>query len=201
MITFLILAGAIIAGAGALPYILAVLRGTVHPRLVSWGVWAVLSGIMALSSFMEGQAASAVLSLEAFASCTAIVILGWRQRSLSINKLDIACMVGAVLGILSLIIFRDPTQALIVSVIVDAVAFIPTLFHAWTHPDEESLACFLLTSAGGVLALIAAIQVGAGLVGLLYPAYSVAFNGVMALLLVIGRMGPLLGYRYDGKEA
>lgn len=201
METLLIIMGAIVASAGTLPYVIALLRGTVRPRLVSWIVWAVLAGIMAVSSFMEGQMASMALSLVGFVSCSAIVVLGWRRHSLRMSRLDVGCLAGAALGILSLIIFQNPVQALIVAVAVDAVAYIPTLVHAWTHPDEESLACFALSSMGGALVLLAAIHSSAGFTGLLYPLYSVVFNGSMVILLIIGRVGPLLGYRYSGEQA
>ena len=59
---------AVVAAAGALPYILAILRGTARPRIVSWAVWTILAGIMTVSAFMEGQQASAVLSLSTFVS-------------------------------------------------------------------------------------------------------------------------------------
>ena len=61
MISALVTIGALISAAGSVPYILAVIRGTVRPRLVSWGVWAVLAGVMTISAYLEGAMASAVI--------------------------------------------------------------------------------------------------------------------------------------------
>ena len=97
------------------------------------------------------------------------------------------CLVGAVLGIASLAIFKSPLIALTVSVAVDIIAFIPTLVHAWTSPYEESLTCFALSALGGTLAVMAVLLGGPTLAGLLYPVYSMVFNGVAALLIVSGR--------------
>lgn len=190
MTTLLVIAGAAIAGAGTIPYILAVLKGRVRPRLVSWGVWAALSGVMAVSAYVEGETASAVLALQAFVSCTTILVLGWRRgQQTTLSKLDIVCLVGAGLGIASLALFRNPVVALAIALAVDAVAFVPTLVHGWLEPSEESLACFVMAAMGGVLAGTAALQSGISFAGLAYPVYSTLFNGTMAMLLVVGRYG------------
>ncbi len=148
MISALVTIGALVSAAASIPYILAVIRGTVRPRLVSWTVWAVLAGV---------------------------------------SRLDILCLVGAAMGIASLVVFKNPLIALGVSVAVDIVAFIPTLVHAWVSPHEESLACFALSATGGILAVMAVVMGDISLAALLYPVYSMIFNGVAALLILSGR--------------
>ena len=192
--------GAISTAAGAVPYILAVKQGAVRPRIVSWVVWSVLAGIMAISAYLEGQMPSALLSLVSFVGCTAITLLGWRHSSLRLSKLDIVCLIGAIAGIAALVVFKNPLTAILVAVAVDAIAFVPTLVHAWESPEEESLACFALTVAGGLCALVAANMAGASFVGLAYPLYAVVFNSAMVLLLIVGRFGLLFDYGYGNEE-
>ena len=201
MISALVTIGALISAAGSVPYILAVIRGTVRPRLVSWGVWAVLAGVMTVSAFIEGAMASAVMTAITFIACATVTILGWQRRTGGINRVDMVCLVGAVLGITSLAIFKSPLIALTVSVAVDIVAFIPTLVHAWTSPYEESLACFALSALGGTLAVLAVLAGEISVVALLYPVYSMVFNGLAALLIVSGRSKSLLGQQYYSEEA
>lgn len=201
MISALVTIGALISAAGSVPYILAVIRGTARPRLVSWGVWAVLAGVMTVSAFIEGAMASAVMTAITFIACATVTILGWQRRTGGINRVDIVCLVGAVLGITSLAIFKSPLIALTVSVAVDIVAFIPTLVHAWTSPYEESLACFALSALGGTLAVLAVLVGEISVVALLYPVYSMVFNGLAALLIVSGRSKSLLGQQYYSEEA
>lgn len=200
MISALVTIGALISAAGSVPYILAVIRGTVRPRLVSWGVWAVLAGVMTISAYLEGAMASAVMTSITFIACTTVTLLGWQRRTGGINRLDMVCLAGAVLGIASLALFKNPLVALSVSVAVDIVAFIPTLVHAWSSPYEESLTCFALSTLGGTLAMMAVLAGDITVAALLYPVYSVVFNGVAALLIVSGRSKSLLG-QYYGKEA
>ena len=201
MISALVTIGALISAAGSVPYILAVIRGTARPRLVSWGVWAVLAGVMTVSAFIEGAMASAVMTAITFIACATVTILGWQRRTGGINRVDMVCLVGAVLGIASLAIFKSPLIALTVSVAVDIIAFIPTLMHAWTSPYEESLTCFALSALGGTLAVLAVLAGEISVVALLYPVYSMVFNGLAALLIVSGRSKSLLGQQYYSEEA
>ena len=201
MISALVTIGALISAAGSIPYILAVIRGTARPRLVSWGVWAVLAGVMTVSAFIEGAMASAVMTAITFIACATVTILGWQRRTGGINRVDMVCLVGAVLGIASLAIFKSPLIALAVSVAVDIIAFIPTLMHAWTSPYEESLTCFALSALGGTLAVLAVLAGEISVVALLYPVYSMVFNGLAALLIVSGRSKSLLGQQYYSEEA
>ena len=201
MISALVTIGALISAAGSVPYILAVIRGTARPRLVSWGVWAVLAGVMTVSAFIEGAMASAAMTAITFIACATVTILGWQRRTGGINRVDMVCLVGAVLGIASLAIFKSPLIALAVSVAVDIIAFIPTLMHAWTSPYEESLACFALSALGGTLAVLAVLVGEISVVALLYPVYSMVFNGLAALLIMSGRSKSLLGQQYYSEEA
>lgn len=201
MISALVTMGALISAAGSVPYILAVIKGTARPRLVSWGVWAVLAGVMTVSAFIEGAMASAVMTAITFIACATVTILGWQRRTGGINRVDMVCLVGAVLGIASLAVFKSPLIALAVSVAVDIIAFIPTLMHAWTSPYEESLTCFALSALGGTLAVLAVLVGEVSVVALLYPVYSMVFNGLAALLIMSGRSKSLLGQQYYSEEA
>lgn len=193
----IIIIGIALSTYSSLPYIRDILRGVVRPRIASWIVWTILAGVMAVSSWIEGQVPSALLSTVTFAGCATILALGWRRGSRALSLLDIICLIGALVGLASLAVLRDPAVAIFVSVAVDAIAFIPTFVHGWTDPEEESLVCFSLASAGAACALVAALLHDATLSGLAYPLYAVLFNGAMAAILF---MSPLLSAAYEGEE-
>lgn len=180
------------------PYIRSVLSGQVRPRLVSWGIWTVLAAIMTIAALSEGQLHSALLTGVAAVSCGVIVLLGWRQGSRTMTSIDWACLVGALAGIVVFLIVRDAMVALAISVAVDAVAFVPTLIHAWNDPEEESLTAFAMAAAGEALVLVAAVLGGATFAGLIYPIYAVIFNGATAVVIVMGqRMASSLDFSGD----
>lgn len=193
MTSLIITIGIVLSTYSSLPYIREIIRGSVRPRIASWSVWTILAGVMTVSAFVEGQIPSALLSLVSFVGCATILVLGWKRGGRELSRIDVVCIVGAVLGIGSLVVLRDPSVAILVSVGVDAIAFVPTLIHGWTDPEEESFGCFALAAAGAACALIAGLLSGATMSGLAYPVYAVAFNGMMAAVLFISQ----LTYRSD----
>lgn len=201
MADLLILLGALIGAAGLYPYIKSTINGSVRPQLVTWSIWTVLAGVLTISSLQQGQIASAALSAQAFVSCLIIVSLGWRGGLIRLTQLDILCLIGAVAGIGSLVVLRDPTTALFVAVAVDAIAFIPTFRHAWESPEEESLICFALSATSATLALTVAIMHQNQFDGLVYPLYAVLFNSATVIILLISRQVPELSYSTDSTDA
>lgn len=196
----LLLFSALIGAIALYPYVRDTRRGRVRPRLVSWGVWTILAAIMTVSALLEGHLASAALSAQGLFGCGIVVILGWHKGNARIGRLDILSMVGAAIGLGSLIFLRDPSVALLTSVAIDAVAFMPTLVHAWTDPDEESLACYACNIGASGLALMAALQSGGDFTGIIYPLYSVTFNGLMVLLLMTSKPDTESVYEYENSE-
>lgn len=200
MAEMLILLSALVGAAGLYPYIKSTINGSVRPQLVTWSIWTVLAGVLTVSAVQQHQIASAALSAQAFVSCGLIVILGWRRGQVSLTQLDIVCLAGAVLGIGSLVVLNNPTVALLVAVAVDAIAFIPTFRHAWASPDEESLACFALSTVAATLTLTVAIMYHYQIDGLVYPLYAVLFNGATVVILYISRQDPELAYSQSNGE-
>ncbi|MEO7904538.1 MAG: hypothetical protein ABIR91_01945 [Candidatus Saccharimonadales bacterium] len=184
MTILLLIASAVVGAAAIYPYIRDIIRGIARPRIITWAIWTFLAGIMTLSALLAGEISSAVLSAQGFIGCGIVVILGWRQGSTTIGRLDATSLAGAVVGLIALVWLRDPTVALLLSVGIDAIAFAPTLKHAWTDPHEESTACYALNIAASGLAMIAGIGAGAGFIGLVYPIYSITFNMIMTTLLL-----------------
>lgn len=192
--------GAIVMAGASIPYITAVRSGDARPRMVSWAVWTLLAGIMAASALSEGQVPSALLSAVTFVGCCMIVGFGWRTRTRGLTLLDKVCLAGTALGVVALIVLKDPFVATVIALVVDAIAFVPTLVHAWRQPYEESLACFSLSMLGGGLALLAAAMTEGTLMGMLYPAYALLFNGAVALVIMVGRFPLFGGYRSNPEE-
>ncbi len=187
MVAIILGAGLLLSSISALPYLRDVTRGRARPRLVSWEIWAVLLSAMTYIGVREGQVASAVLSMVSVIGCTAIVITGWRHGSRALGRLDIIALIGAAIGIASLFVQNDAVLALAIMLVVDTIAYIPTLLHAWNDPEEESAVSWSVSAAGSVLTLVAAATAQASVTGLLYPVYSATFGVIMVVLLAIGR--------------
>lgn len=187
MTQFLLMLGTVLASLSAVPYIVAIVRHQVRPRLVSWLIWTVLAIIITVTSVIAGEEPSAFLSGVTALSCGSVLVLGWRRATWQVTRFDMVCLSGAAIGIAAYFTLGGST-ALIISVMIDALAFVPTLIHGYSDPDEESISIFALTAVADVAILVAAIMSHASFTGVLYPVYSLIFNSAMAVIIVVGRL-------------
>jgi hypothetical protein len=183
----LIVLSALIGASAFYPYIKSTISGAVRPQLVTWSIWTVLSGVLTISLLQQGAVASAALSAQALIGCGLVVAFGWRRGHVRLTRLDILCLIGAIAGISALIVMRDPVVTIFVAVAVDAIAFIPTFRHAWANPEEESALAFSLSATAATLALVVAIMHHGNFDAVLYPLYSVLFNGATAIIILFNR--------------
>ena len=89
-------------------------------------------------------------------------------------------------GLALLAAARNPGLAVAVSVVTDAVLYLPTIGHAWQHPEHEPWAAYGLFGLGAGAALAAAALGGhaGSMAAAGYLWYlAVADTGVMAIIL------------------
>jgi hypothetical protein len=111
--------------------------------------------------------------------CLTITILSIvKNGTVSFERFDIVCQSLALTGLVLWWILGDPTIALVMAVVVDCIAALPTLRHAWKAPHEETLFNFLTAGIASVVTLCAIHSVS--LVSVLYPLYLVIINLVTA---------------------
>lgn len=179
----LITVSAIISAVGAIPYIVGVVKGNVKPKIVSWFTWCLLAALLTGAALSAGQTTSAIMSAVSTLVTGIIFFLGIKKGDRSLDKLDIVSLAGAFVGICIWLLLDNPTLAIFVAVAVDIIAFIPTIVHGWTAPEEESLASYGLAAIGAGLGLFVATLANSAIAGVAYPLYSTVFNGLMIVLL------------------
>lgn len=187
----LVMIGAVVSAASAVPYIHGVTRGQVRPKLVSWLTWCLLAVLLTGAAMTAGQFSSAIMSGATVLTTGAVLLLALKKGNRRLDRLDIICLVGAIVGLIMWLLLDNSVVAILIAVAIDIVAFIPTLVHGWTDPEEESPVSYLMATSGASLGLSGALLAGSSLVGVAYPLYSTVFNGVMVLLLTYGRVTDL----------
>ena len=171
---------------GTVPYFLDTLKGTTKPRVASWLVWGVLTGIAAAASYSVGQVSAAVLASCMTFSCFLVTATAlWRERRAAFSRFDFACLSASAVGIILWKCFNSPEIAIVAVVAVDAVASLPTVRHAYQAPEEETLFEFLMAGLASVVTLIGATSIT--LAAVAYPLYIIAFDFTVAFLIIRGR--------------
>ncbi len=201
VVIVILLAASICVGLGGLlPYILSTLSGKTRPRLVSWGTWELLAIVLTVSALIEGHIESAILSIEGVLGCGVVFIVGWRKGSRDVNRFDLICLIGALAGIFVLVVLRDPAMAMLLSISIDGLAFLPTFYHGWRRPREERIISYVGNFSASALVIIVAAIRGQGMMGFAYPLYSIGFNIAMAIMLVLGGKAIMKRLRPAGPE-
>jgi YVTN family beta-propeller protein len=151
-----IVLGALVNFLAGVGYVIATVRGQARPNRVSWGLWSVTSWSALLGQLDEGVGMPALLTFTV-ALIPSLIFLAsfvggayWR-----FSKLDVVCGVLAVLTLVAWKLTASGIVAIVLSILVDALAGIPTVVKAFREPESEShvaytagmfsAACTLLT--------------------------------------------------------
>ena len=174
-----------------MPYIIEIIQGKTKPRLVSWFTWSALTGIAAAASFVDGQIPSGVLMLAATVETVLIVVLGFKHGDRRFERLDIACLIGALICLLLWFIFNSPAIAVLATVTIDLIGALPTIKHSWQKPHEETWIAYALSGIGGGITVLIAGQWTATAIA--YPLYILLINIVMTSVILMSPYRKLAG--------
>jgi hypothetical protein len=180
----LIILSSIFTIASAIPYLIDIVRGKTKPKVVTWLVWSSVTAISGAASFVDGQYPAAILLLFATLQALSIVIFGWTRGVKKLERLDIVCLVGALVGIVLWQLFDSPAIAVIATIIIDLVGGVPTFVHSWKKPREETWITFMLMAMGGICTLI--VVTDWRVTAFAYPLYLVLLN-LSYVTIILGR--------------
>lgn len=182
---FFAVAGALLAAVSTLPYLIDIVRRKTKPNVVTWFTWTLLTAISGSAALAAGEPKTALL-LYANSLCTgAVVVLGLKYGIAKFSPFDIACQIGAILGLVFWLIFNSPTIGIIVPLIIDFVGMLPTLRHAYLKPAEETWQTFLIGVFAPGLTLLSLTEYNVA--SLLFPLYLFLANAAIVLVVVSRR--------------
>ena len=129
---------ALLAIAGNLPYIIDIIRHRVRPHAYTWFVWSIVSGIVLAGQVTKGAGWGALPTLASEVFTILIFLLCLRYGYKGITRTDTYFLIVALLGLIPWYFFKDPTASVIIAVLIDLVAFVPTLRKTWREPATET---------------------------------------------------------------
>ncbi|HEV3411236.1 MAG TPA: hypothetical protein VG101_02105 [Puia sp.] len=176
-----LLAGIVIS-TGQVIYVINCLRKKITPSVLSWFGWACLMGTSLVSQIdhdgwqwsMTGIASSTV-------GCLMIAGVAWLSGNFSFRRGDLGFLIAGLGCVGVYVVFDNPWVTTVFAIIADALLGIPTIVKAYREPALERSAAWLLGVVSSTLALI--ICYHHDLIYMLFPAYLLLFNGVVAALV------------------
>lgn len=152
---FLIILSNVLSVVSVFPYLVSIVKGQAKPRIVTWVVWSALTAISCAASIFEKQYVTAIFLLVTTLLTSSVAIVGWKYGDKKVEKLDIACLVGAILGIVVWQLSNSPSLAVIFILVIDLMGGIPTLVHSWKKPEEEEWRAFAISIVSSFCTLLA----------------------------------------------
>jgi hypothetical protein len=168
-----------------LPYFISILNRQTKPNKVTWCAWTLLEVGMSVSYIMSGAGSTKWLPIASVIGMLFTAGLSLKYGKKEWKTSDRVCAIGCAGGIVVWIISGVPVIALVVFLIVDLLAAVPTFIKAWKAPYEEDLFAWVITLGSVIVNLFALEDTSFSIV--ILPLYNLGIYFLIVLLLKIGR--------------
>jgi hypothetical protein len=139
-----------------IPYIRAILHGTIRPHVFSWFIWGTTTFVIFLAQ-LEGKGGVGSWPIGVSGSITLfIAFLAYLKRTdISITKVDWLFFIAALSSLPLWYLTSDPLWAVVILTTIDVLGFGPTLRKAHSFPHSESMLFFALFAIRNILVVLA----------------------------------------------
>jgi hypothetical protein len=182
---------AILGLLGVVPYVRDTLAGQTTPHRVTWGLWAFIPLVTLVVQLQAHVGRSTLMTLSYGVAPLAVLTASFiaRRGSWAITRIDWWCAAVSVFALSVYVVERVGTVTVILLVIADAFASIPTATKSYRAPESETWQTFAVGVVASVLTLLTITNWSVTAVAL--PLY-IALMNALIVLLVVTRVGPRL---------
>src|SRR5579872_2011874 len=156
MHTFLAIAGSIVNFLACVNYVRAILKGEAAPNRVTWFLWALVPLIAGVAQLRAGVGISTlvVLSVGAGPACVVLASFVRGTGSWQLGPFDYICGACALAALALWAVTGEPVTAIVLSVLGDFAAALPTVRKAWLAPETENRPAYVIALAGMILGIL-----------------------------------------------
>lgn len=176
------ISAAILNAVAFVPYIATILSGKTKPERSSWWIWSILMAIAFAAQIAAGATWSALLTAVFFIGNIVVAFLSLRYGYGKFSFKDGAAIVAALIGVALWAATNNPLIALLVTIVVDFLAYWLTIIKSWKAPYSENLLAWSLMTLAAILSILSVGEFNVTLV--LFPVYvaCVSMCGVIVLI-------------------
>lgn len=151
----LLIAATSLSFIGTADYILSILNGKTQPHRTTRMVLFIVSVVNLIGTLAADAGLGVlILSLLFFVRSLTLALLSIRRGIGGTSRLDIACAVTALLGIVAWQVSGSGIWALVFAILADAVAYIPAVIKTWKLPKSEAPLMYGLEGVAATLAIV-----------------------------------------------
>lgn len=168
-----------------IPYYRDILRGKTHPHIYTWSLWGLLTVLLVIFQIKGGAGSATWVTAAAGILCIGVVFLSLKNGKKDITTSDTVIALLSLAAIGFWLIADQPVVSVILVIIADMLAFIPTIRKSWHRPYNETLSLYVTNALRFFLAL-AAVETYTFLSSAWIIAWAVG-NALFSMMLVIRR--------------
>jgi hypothetical protein len=171
--------------AAYVPYYRDIIKGKTHPHVYSWSLWGLLTVLLVALQIKGGAGPATWVTAAAGLLCGGVVIFGLKDGKKDITVSDTVVAVLSLIAIGFWLIADQPVISMLLVILADSLAFIPTIRKSWHKPYSETLSLYVTNAFRFFLAL-AAVETYSFLSASWIAAWAIA-NGLFSVMLVMRR--------------
>lgn len=184
--TYLLILSAAVTLYFALGYVRATLKGWVIPNKVTWFLWALAPMIAFFATFSSSGFSLGQIPVF-MAGFTPLLVFGAsfinKQSFWKITFFDLSCGIVSLITLVIWYLTQNSNLAILLAIMSDALAALPTLIKAWRYPETESIKPF----AAGIVTTGIALPATStwDFAHLAFPVYLFLLNILMTVILKV----------------
>ena len=184
-----VILGALIILTGNAAYARDTVRGNTQPNRVSWMLWALAPMIAFAAEVVQGVGLNAVLALAVGVGPLLVVAASFLDPKAyaRVTPFDAACGVLSLIALGAWAVTGRGNLAILLSILADFLAAVPTIRKAYRYPHTEHAIAFLSGVAGATITLLTIKPEDWGFASAAFPAYIALDSGLIALLILMPR--------------
>lgn len=181
--------GALIILTGNAAYARDTVRGNTQPNRVSWTLWALAPMIAFAAEVAQGVGLNAVLTLAVGFGPLMVVAASFLDPKAyaRVTPFDWGCGALSLAALGAWAATGRGNVAILLSVLADFLAAIPTIRKAYLHPETEHAAAFLSGVAGAAITLLTIKPEDWGFASVAFPAYILLDSALISSLILVPR--------------
>jgi len=174
--------GALLNIVGSLHYVVGTLRGRTSPNRITWILWAVVPLIAFFAQVTDGVGIRALTTLMVGVGPALVVVASFLNRHSywKLTAFDWGCGLLSCTAIVLWSATGVATLAIVLSILADAFAALPTITKALRRPDTENAATFGLGCISALITLATIDRWSFSFYG--FPTYMTALTFTMFML-------------------
>lgn len=168
-----------------IPYYRDILKGKTQPHVYSWSLWSLLTVLLVALQIKGGAGPATWVTASAGLLSMGVVILSLKTGKKNITTTDTIVAGLSLIAIGFWLIADQPIISIILVIVADMLAFIPTVRKSWHKPHTETLSLFVTNTIRFFVAL-AAVETYTFLSSSWIATWAVV-NGLFTVMLVVRR--------------